>query len=125
MLHHPDMATTGFLVAHTSGNPVAEGICLGALIAMVSGFSLLLMLVDWHGSSTGWKRLVGGLTLVRFPLFWFGGPWLTHLLGWLDWPAVLPWYVATLTAGFTAIALWPMYKLIVRCGNVVGGGREQ
>jgi hypothetical protein len=119
------MSLTGFLVVQAGASPVAVGIGLGALIAIVSGFSLALMLLDWHRSRTGWNRLVGGLTLVRFPLFWFGGPWLTHLMGWLDWPAVLPWYVATLTAGFTAIALFPLYKLIVRCGNLDGDDRER
>ncbi len=103
----------------------AMGICLGVLIAVLSGFSLLQALVDWNRSTTRWRRFASRLALVRFPLFWFGGPWTTYLFGWPWQPAALVAYVATLTVVFTAVALYPLYRFIVRCARTMGEGPDR
>jgi hypothetical protein len=99
----------------------AIGIALGILIAVVSGLALLLLLYTATRARPGLKATLTEISeLLSMPTFWFGGPWVAgSLLRSVDLPRAVPFYTITLAVCFCAIAVKPLFTLIIKVSDEI------
>ena len=98
------------------------GLALGVLIAMMSGFALILLVSTAVRDRGLHVRTTLALTgeLLAIPTFWFGGPWVTTvLLTTVDLAQILPSYMISLSVTFTIIAFFPLLWLILSLGRQI------
>ena len=101
------------------------GIPLGVLIGVVSGISLILLIVTSAKISERERPLRTILALIgeilAIPTFWFGGPWITQrFLTSVDLEQIVSSYVLSLAITFVLIAIYPLTRLVIRFGNDIG-----
>ncbi len=99
-----------------------EGISLGVMIGVISGFVLLLLLKTANQVSNPIRDIPLIIAeILAIPTFWFGGPWLTtYIMGNINIAQILPPYMSSLAITFVAIAILPLTKLVVCIGNDIG-----
>ena len=97
-------------------------VALGVLIGLVSGLAFMLLLRTALSGKLEFKAsmaIVG--ELLAIPTFWFGGSWVTaSLLQGLNVAEILPTYMVALAVVFSAIAIYPLSRLVIRLGNGIG-----
>jgi hypothetical protein len=118
------MVVMSALVGASGGKPDRVfAVCVGILIAVVTGMGSVLLLL-WATTSSKKSRsrhlraAVG--ECLALPTFWFGGPWLSGKLmsdGRLS--AALGYYAIALAAGFLLIIGFPLFRLVVRTAAAV------
>ena len=98
------------------------GICLGALIGVITGAIFIYMLKSLSKAAVWLDGVKIVAEMLSIPTFWFGGPWVaTKVLLSVQWQHVLPWYIALLAILFLVIATIPMLRFVVRMATETEG----
>lgn len=101
---------------------IVVGAALGFLIGAISGVASLLVLRNAVATKPTLKTTRSLITLLfGIPVFCFGGHWLTSIFLSSFTPSVLLLaYLTALSATFGLINLYPLLRLVIRVGNLVG-----
>jgi len=99
------------------------GYPLGILIGVITGYVFILFFQTAIASSKVKYSTVMKVStqLLAMPTFWFGGPWVTtQFLQSVNFAALLPGYLVSLTLTFLLLVSWPLSRFVISVGNQVG-----